>query len=381
MQSKTYLFNKLKDNVALFKDIYVSSSIAVKPLISSIYETGCGVVEYKDFFNTQDVINFLLKKGEIVESVETKNYLKKKNSNDDDSNNVGVNDIDKHYLFFYKDNFIRVDISDDVSLNSKVKEKCNLIFYFPISKPCAEGDFLKFIINSNAPSVYILNQEYGDYVFSKFTVSLPSNIDLDLNYGKGFSNTSQKIIESINNNHSGLYMFHGPPGTGKSTYIKYLSTVLEKDIIFFPTSLVGTLTDPNIINLLIRKQNCVLVLEDAEKAIVKRENTQDASLVSSLLNMTDGILGDVLKLNIIVTYNCQRTEIDEALLRRGRLKAEHSFKRLTKAQAKHLVDTLKLDVSVEDDMTIADIYNYKKEEELIGNKDELNKKAVIGFGH
>ena len=209
---------------------------------------------------------------------------------------------------------------------------------------------------------------------------MPKNIDLDLNYGKGFSKTSEKIIDSINNNHSGLYMFHGPPGTGKSTYIKYLSTVLEKDIIFFPTSLVGTLTDPNIINLLIRKQNCVLVLEDAEKAIVKRENTQDASLVSSLLNMTDGILGDVLKLNIIVTYNCQRTEIDEALLRRGRLKAEHSFKLLTKDQAKHLVQTLKLDVEVESDMSIADIYNYKKEEELIGNKEELNKKAVIGFG-
>lgn len=380
MEIKTYLFDKLKSNISLYKDIYVSSSIAVKPLISSIYNTGVGVVEYKDFFNTQEVIKFLSKKGELVESVETKNHSKKLNSKDDDSN-MGVNDIDKHFLFFYKDNFIRIDISDDLSLNSNLKEKCNLIFYFPISKPCAENDFLKFLINSNAPSVYILNQEYGDYVFSKFTVSLPKNIDLDLNYGEGFANTSDKIIESINNNHSGLYMFHGPPGTGKSTYIKYLSTVLKKDIIFFPTSLVGTLTDPNIVNLLIRKQNCVLVLEDAEKAIVKRENTQDASLVSSLLNMTDGILGDVLKLNIIVTYNCKRAEIDEALLRRGRLKAEHSFKLLTKAQAQHLVSTLKLDVDVEDDMTIADIYNFKREEELIGNKEELNKRPVIGFGH
>ena len=123
----------------------------------------------------------------------------------------------------------------------------------------------------------------------------------------------------------------------------------------------------------------MLVLEDAEKAIVKRENTQDASLVSSLLNMTDGILGDVLKLNIIVTYNCQRAEIDDALLRRGRLKAEHSFNLLSKDNAKLLVKTLNLDVEVKDDMSLADIYNYKKEEELIGKKDELNKRPVIGF--
>ena len=375
MQSKPYMFDKLDNTLSLFKDLYASSSISIKPLISSIYKSGTGTVEYKDFFNTEEVLKFLHKHGNVVETVESKTY--KKIKSEDDS--YTVSDFDKHYLFFYKDNFIRVDLSEDISLNSKIKEKCNLLFYYPVNRKCVEDEFLQFIVNNNNPSVYILNQEYGEYVFSKFSVSLPVNLDIELNYGKGFSKLSGKIIESINNNFSGLYMFHGPPGTGKSTYIKYLSTVIKKDIIFFPTSLVGTLTDPNIINLLIKKQNCVLVLEDAEKAIVKRENTQDASLVSSLLNMTDGILGDVLKLNIIVTYNCQRAEIDDALLRRGRLKAEHSFNLLSKDNAKLLVKTLNLDVEVEDDMSLADIYNYKKEEELIGKKDELNKRPVIGF--
>jgi hypothetical protein len=369
--------SKSFENLEKIKDLYLSSSISPKLLLSSIYDSGVGVREYKDFFNTSEILAKLKQvNAELVEFVETKSISKEKNI---ESEYESFNESDKHYLFFYRDNLIRVDLNEEISLNSKVKEKCTLLFYFPVSKECADKIFLEHILKNVEPSVYILNQEYGEFAFSKFSVMLPKSIDLDLNYGKGFKKTNNLIIDSINNNHSGLYMFHGPPGTGKSTYIKYLSTVLKKDVIFFPTAMVNSLTDPNIINLLIRKQNCVLVLEDAEKAIIKRESNSEASLVSTLLNMTDGILGDVLKLNIIVTYNCDRGDIDEALLRRGRLKAEHSFKLLDKEQAKKLINHLKLDIEVEEDMSLADIYNFKKEEELIGNREELNKKKVIGF--
>jgi SpoVK/Ycf46/Vps4 family AAA+-type ATPase len=225
-----------------------------------------------------------------------------------------------------------------------------------------------------------LTHQYGEYTFQKFSLSLPKTFDLDLNYGKGFEDINKKITESLNKNHSGLYMFHGPPGTGKSTYIKYLASSLQKDVIFFPTSLVGSIVNPEIVSLLIQKQNCILILEDAEKAIVKREADADASLVSTLLNMTDGILGDVLKLNVIVTYNCKRTEIDEALLRRGRLKAEHSFNPLPIDAVKKLSKKLKLNIEPEGEMTLADIFNYKKDLDLIGNKDALvDKKRIIGF--
>lgn len=371
-----YTFKYIPEDFRSVKDLYSNASIAVKPYITSLYRTGVRVTEYKDFFNTEKALYKLHKYGQLIECVETKSTCRK-NSDDDI---YTYSDVDKHFLFFYKDNFIRLSIDEEISLNNNTKEKCTLQFNYPVGYACADKDFLNLITGNNQPSVFILNQEYGEFVFSKFSVSLPERIDLDLNYGENFSKTNDLIIESINTNHSGLYMFHGPPGTGKSTYIKYLSNNIKKDVIFFPTSLVHMLTDPSIINLLIRKQNCVLVLEDAEKAIIKRENACDASLVSSLLNMTDGILGDVLKLNIIVTYNCGRTDIDEALLRRGRLKAEHSFKLLLKDQAKKLVSKLKLDVIVNDEMSLADIYNFKKEEELIGNKSEINKKTAIGFG-
>ena len=173
-------------------------------------------------------------------------------------------------------------------------------------------------------------------------------------------------------------MLHGRPGTGKTTYIRYLASVLKKDVIFFPTSFVDEITNPSILSLLKKKQDCVMILEDAEKALTKRSLSDQPSLVSTLLNMTDGILGDILKLNVIVTYNCDRQDIDEALLRKGRLKAEYSFQGLKQDEAKKLIKKLDIDIKPEDNMTLADIYYAKSDEELIGNIKTLEK-PKIGF--
>lgn len=353
-------------------------SLSPKLLLMYLYGTGIHHKIYSEHFNVQKVSDKLFEEGELIEVSET---LKHNLSSEQKQIFTAEEFVesDKSYLFFYKDNIIRVGINEEVFFDSNKKEHCSLSFYFPVDKQCADIDFLEFLNNNSDPKVFILSQEYGDFVFSKFSVSLPKTFDISLNYGKDFVKINEKLIKSLNENHSGLYMFHGPPGTGKSTYIKYLSSVLKKDVIFFPTGLVGNLTNPDIINLLIKKQNCILILEDAEKAIIKREVNSEASLVSSLLNMTDGILGDVLKLNVIVTYNCKRTEIDEALLRKGRLKAEHSFMPLSVDNVNKISKKYNLKIDTKEEMTIADIFNYKKDEELIGNRSSLIDKPAIGF--
>ena len=354
------------------------NNITPKLLLTHLFGMGVHTKNYSDYFKSDLVLEKLFKDGEIIETSETKTLKNEHISRDLYPGDEFI-DSDKNYMFYYKNNIVRVSVNEEISFASNKKENCNIVFFYPLDKQCADVDFFQFINQSNEPKVFLLNQEYGDYTFSKFTITLPKTFDLNLNYGDDFEKINKKIIDSLNSNHSGLYMFHGPPGTGKSTYIKYLSSVLKKDVIFFPTSLVGNITSPEIVNLLTKKQNCVLILEDAEKAIIKRESNSDSSLVSTLLNMTDGILGDVLKLNVIVTYNCERTEIDEALLRRGRLKAEHSFSTLSKENASKLAKKLKLDITIESDMTLADLFNTKNDEELIGNRATLTEKKRIGF--
>jgi len=87
----------------------------------------------------------------------------------------------------------------------------------------------------------------------------------------------------------------------------------------------------------------VLILEDAEKALMKRESDDgfsNSTLVSSILNLTDGLYADLGQLAIIATYNCDRNLIDPALLRKGRLKAEYRFDKLDTDRAKLLVKKL-----------------------------------------
>jgi hypothetical protein len=282
-------------------------------------------------------------------------------------------DYEDGSIYFYKDNFIQI-----TSESGKEKNKCKLTFYYPTSQECVDEEFAQFMDLDKRPNIFMVNQDYGNFNFSKFNINLPETFDIGLNYGGHFESISDKIIRSLHENSSGLYMLHGRPGTGKTTYIRYLASVLKKDVIFFPTSFVDEITNPSILSLLKKKQDCVMILEDAEKALTKRSLSDQPSLVSTLLNMTDGILGDILKLNVIVTYNCDRQDIDEALLRKGRLKAEYSFQGLKQDDAKKLIKKLDIDIKPEDNMTLADIYYAKSDEELIGNIKTLEK-PKIGF--
>ena len=49
------------------------------------------------------------------------------------------------------------------------------------------------------------------------------------------------------------FMFHGEPGTGKSSFIKYLTSVVDKEFIFIPTSFIEKfISDPNIFSILVK---------------------------------------------------------------------------------------------------------------------------------
>jgi|LakMenEpi03Aug12_release.lakeMendotaPanAssembly.Ray.scaffolds.fasta_scaffold40987_4 hypothetical protein len=363
--------------------LFHSEFINPMPLICHLYDGAVpSYKRYKDFFDLEKVLAHLKKnKAKLIQSGEEVKIEKAlADESEDEPFMIGGEvilpslDYEEGSIYLYKDNFIQVTIGDAKS----ERDKCKLTFYYPTTHECVNKEFEDFLILDNKPNVFMVNQEYGNFSFSKFQIHLPETFDIELNYGSDFPKVNEKIIKSLHENHSGLYMFHGVPGTGKTTYIRYLASVLKKDVIFFPTSFIDEITNPSILNLLRKKQDCILILEDAEKALTKRSLSDQPSLVSTLLNMTDGILGDVLKLNVIVTYNCDRQDVDEALLRKGRLKAEYSFQGLSKENAEKLIKKLDLDIKAEDNMTLADIFYAKSDEELIGNIKNLEK-PKIGF--
>jgi hypothetical protein len=383
MKKSAYKIPKSKLPELTLTGLFHSEFINCMSLIVSLYDGELpSYKRYRENFYKEKIINFLNKNGgQLVQLGEEVLISKSMEDleNEEEPFIIGGEiivpsfDYEDGSIYFYKDNFIQI-----TSENGKEKDKCKLTFYYPTSAKCVDEEFTQFMDIDKRPNIFMVNQDYGNFNFSKFNINLPETFDIGLNYGKNFESVSDKMIKSLHENSSGLYMLHGRPGTGKTTYIRYLASVLKKDVIFFPTSFVDEITNPSILSLLKKKQDCVMILEDAEKALTKRSLSDQPSLVSTLLNMTDGILGDILKLNVIVTYNCDRQDIDEALLRKGRLKAEYSFQGLKQDEAKKLIKKLDIDIKPEDNMTLADIYYAKSDEELIGNIKTLEK-PKIGF--
>ena len=201
-------------------------------------------------------------------------------------------------------------------------------------------------------------------------------LDIELGYGKGFKPIHEKIIHKLNEPKSkGLVLLHGTPGTGKTHYLKYLaSKIKNKRVLFIPPFLADFITSPEMTPFLIQNAGSVLFIEDAEKVITDR-NTGGGNGVSNILNITDGILSDILNIQIVATFNMDKKKIDEALLRKGRLIAEHKFDALPIEDAQALINHLGFDYNADKPMTLTEIYNLSEVE----YKSEDKGRTSIGF--
>lgn len=169
-----------------------------------------------------------------------------------------------------------------------------------------------------------------------------------------------------------MFLFYGSPGTGKSTYIKYLLNCIHKDIIFMSPGLAGSLDAPELTRFLLENTNTIIVIEDAEQLITTRDAGRN-STISTLLNLTDGLLGECLHIQVIATFNTQLQHIDKALLRKGRLQAMYEFKELSIAKAQQLSNKLGFTSIISTPMSLASIYNQNQTEY------NFNTRTAIGF--
>ena len=201
-------------------------------------------------------------------------------------------------------------------------------------------------------------------------------LDIELGYGKGFKPIHEKIIHKLNEPKSkGLVLLHGTPGTGKTHYLKYLaSKIKSKRVLFIPPFLADFITSPEMTPFLIQNAGSVLFIEDAERVITDR-NSGGGNGVSNILNITDGILSDILNIQIVATFNMDKAKIDSALLRKGRLIAEHKFDALPIEDAQSLIDSLGFEHKADKPMTLTEIYNLGEVE----YKSEEKKRETIGF--
>lgn len=197
----------------------------------------------------------------------------------------------------------------------------------------------------------------NNYLDLKTLSIKPTTLDIDLYYNDDFKVIDAVIKERLTKeNDKGIVLLHGLPGTGKTTYLRYLIGNLKKKVMFVSPSVAGNLMNPEFMDLLLDNPNAVLVIEDAENIIMDRRYSSHSS-VSNLLNISDGLLSDCLNVQIICTFNSELGLIDNALLRKGRLIARYEFGKLSVDKARKLNDHLGLKNTINKPMSLAEITN------------------------
>jgi hypothetical protein len=185
----------------------------------------------------------------------------------------------------------------------------------------------------------------------------PTELDIDLYYNDDFKAVDAIMKERLRKeNDKGIILLHGLPGTGKTTYLRYLVGSIRKRVLFVSPGVAGNLMNPEFIDLLIDNPNAVVVIEDAENIIMDRKYSSNSS-VSNLLNISDGLLSDCLNVQIICTFNNALSMVDSALLRKGRLIAKYEFNKLSAEKAQRLSDHLGFTQVINRPMTLAEITN------------------------
>lgn len=197
----------------------------------------------------------------------------------------------------------------------------------------------------------------GHYLELKAMEIKRTKLDLSLYYENDFKGVDEIIRKRLGQqNDKGIILLHGLPGTGKTTYLRYLIGKIKKKVLFLSPNIAGCLTDPDFIDLLIDNPNSVVIIEDAENVIMDRRNNPQSS-VSNLLNISDGLLADFLNVQLICTFNSAVALIDNALMRKGRLIARYEFGKLSIPKAQRLSEHLGFDTLIQRPMTIAEIAN------------------------
>ena len=166
--------------------------------------------------------------------------------------------------------------------------------------------------------------------------------------------TLEEYYDGFMESNSNVLLLIGPPGTGKTSFIRgllqhcktsamvtYDSSILEKDFLFAN---------------FMESDSKLLVLEDSDNFLMSRSDGN--TIMHKFLNVGDGLVSLKHKKMVFTTNLPNIKDVDSALLRPGRCFGVLQFSSLNKEQAEKASDALGLEFDGEkEEYNIADIFH------------------------
>lgn len=222
---------------------------------------------------------------------------------------------------------------------------------------------------------YIFSDEVGRLYTNEFKIE-KADIDIDLQYNDDFKPVNDVIVKSLTEKDKGVIILSGEMGTGKTYYIRWLTKNVDKKFIYVPRYFYTGLSSTSFFSFLLSScKNSILIFEDAEEIVKSRDSDTGNYLISDILEMSDGLLNDVLRVQMIFTFNTEVENIDKALLRPSRLLAKYEFNKLSVDKTNKLLKHLNKNMVVDVPKTLAEIYNADDMPIIVNKKD----KSKFGF--
>lgn len=238
-----------------------------------------------------------------------------------------------------------------------------------------------FVTSDDAPGFFLLRDlKHPKRIPLKPEYALSTEM-LDLHYGPGFADWAGRFANGLAQN--GLPILRGKPGTGKTSFLRHLIYTLAATHRFYylPVDAFHLLQERMADFLSMERKRYssavfVLVLEDAEQVLLNRRDHRDG-LASSLLNFTDGFIGDMVEAHLVCTINSEVKDLDAAVLRPGRQRFFREFDLLEWHHAMALAQRLGITLSEQRSYSLAELYHFK---DLL-NQNLLHgpTKPAIGF--